>query len=198
MDIISFILHYNLFRISIYRSGKWRSEGYNNLSKAMELVCDWVVISAEHHICILQEGARDEIWEKVSQRKRKDRTGKWRGERKVPSIPGCNDYICFLLPHNKLLQTLLLKIAYIYFHFFNSVHLLSHCFHRSEVQAQFCWVLCFKVPTNALLRVLAGCNPEVGRGYGLSLWASTGNWNQENSIQTDKCVEIDTCEQTTV
>ena len=36
-------------------------------------------------------------------------------ERKVPSIPGCNDYICFLLPHNTLPQTLLLKIAYIYY-----------------------------------------------------------------------------------
>lgn len=40
-------------------------------------------------------------------------------ERKVPSIPGCHDYICFLLPHNKLPQTLLLKIAYIYYLIFS-------------------------------------------------------------------------------
>ena len=77
-----------------------------------------------------------------------------------------------------------LKYHTFIFIFFSSIHLLSLSSHRSEVQAQFCWVLCFKVPTNALLRVLAGCNPEVGRGYGLSLWASTGSWNQENSKQT--------------
>lgn len=34
---------------------------------------------------------------------------------KFLSTPGCHDYICFLLSHNNLPQTLLLKIAYIYY-----------------------------------------------------------------------------------
>lgn len=56
----------------------------------------------------------------------------------------CQFSISFLLPQNKLPQTLLIKIT----------HLLSHSFCRSEVKAQLSWVLC--------LRVLPGYNPGVG------------------------------------
>ena len=39
---------------------------------------------------------------------------------KFLSTPGCHDYICFLLPHNKLPQTVA-KIVYIY-HLIVSIH----------------------------------------------------------------------------
>ena len=70
--------------------------------------------SAEHHICILQEGARDEIWERVSQRKRKEnRKVKRREESSCQSQDVMTIFVFYC--HITYYHRLLLKIAYNYY-----------------------------------------------------------------------------------